>query len=192
MRSIRFMLGAPAIVALAGLLAVVLAISAEAVLAFGRPPQPLALGTVQWLDEAGATVDSVDRVAKLGSGRTVLRAGGVFYVVHARILAPFGLRPTWHDSDVEVRTFSGSGGTMHDERFTVDEKAQAVLDRQTGRPGPTHLVRGAEQREDLVFDLPVDVEQPGLLFLPANDPMGLVYIVTGRFWGPHRFNLRYD
>jgi hypothetical protein len=177
---------------LAGGFAVVLAVSAEALLAFGRPPQPLPFGTVQWLDEVGATVDSVDRVPRIGSGRNAIRAKGEFYIVHARILAPFGLRPTWDDNDVEVWTFSGSGGTMRDRRFTIDERAQATLDRVTHRPGPRHLVRGAEQREDLVFDLPADVEQPGLLFLPANAPIGLAYIVFGRFWGPHRFNLRYD
>ena len=170
----------------------VLAAAGNAFLAFWRPPQPLPLGTVQWLGEVGATVDRVDRVAQIGSGATARRAAGQFYIVHARLIAPFGLRPTWHDSDVEVRTFSGSGGTMRDVTFKVDEKAQAVLDRQTGRPGPEHLVRGARQREDLVFDLPANVEQPGLVFLPANDPAALLDMLFGQFWQPHRFNLRYD
>ena len=157
-------------------------------LTFGRPPQPLTLGTIQWLGEVGATVDSVERSDRIGAER----AKGVFYIVHARIIAPFGLRPTWHDSDVEVRTFSGSGGTMHGLRFAVAAKAQALLDKRTGRPGPIHLVRGATQHEDLVFDLPMEVEQPGLLFLPANDPMGLVEWIFGVPWQPHRFNLRFD
>lgn len=160
--------------------------------AFWRPPQPLPLGTIQWLGEAGGTVDSIDRVSHIGSGPNARRAHGEFYIVHARILAPFGMRPTWHDDDVEVRTFSGTGGTMRNLVFNVDERAQAILDQQTGRPGPQHLVRGAAQREDLVFDLPRDVEQPALLFLPANDPMGLLDLLFGRFWQPHRFNLRYD
>jgi hypothetical protein len=81
---------------------------------------------------------------------------------------------------------------MHDLHFAVDEAAQSVLDRETHRPGPVHFVRGAEQHEDLVFDLPRDVEQPGILFAPVNDPMGLLDIIFGRFWQPHRFNLRYD
>lgn len=180
-------------VALAALAAaVLLVVAAEAALVFGRPPQPLALGTIQWLGEVGATVDRVDRIAQLGSGPHAPRAKGVFYIVHARVVAPFGLRPTWHDSDVEVRTFAHSGATMPEQRFSVDEFAQALLDRQTGRPGPQHLVRGAEQHEDLVFDLPRDVEQPALLFLPANDPMGMMDVIFLRFWQPHRFNLRYD
>ena len=159
---------------------------------FWRPAQPLPLGTIQWMYEVGTTVDRVERVSRLGSGKQVLRPRGEFYIVHARIIAPFGLRPEWHDSDVEVRTFAGSGGTMHDVVFEVDEPAQAMLDRQTGRPGPVHLVRGAEQHEDLVFDLPRNVEQPGLVFLPANDPAGMLDLVFGEFWQPHRFNLRYD
>jgi hypothetical protein len=106
-----------AVIALAAVAA--LAVAADAVLAFGRPPQPLPLGEVQWFDER-------------------------------------------------------------------------VLDRLTGRPGPHHLVRGAMQHEDLVFDLPRDVEQPAIVFLPANDPMGMLELAAGVFWQPHRFNIRYD
>jgi len=182
-----------ALVIAAVVVLVALVASFDVLQALGRPPQPLSLGTVQWFYEVGATVDRVERVSQIGAGRSKQRAKGEFYIVHARILAPFGLRPFWHDSDVEVRTFAGRGGTMpYGRRFTVDEQAQAVLDRQTHRPGPDHLVRGAEQHEDLVFDLPRNIEQPGLLFLPANDPFGLVSIVVGHFWAPHRFNLRYD
>jgi hypothetical protein len=108
----------------------------------------------------------------------VIVAAGIgllpIYAVHARIVAPFGLRPTPEQS------------------FSVDERAQAFLDRKTGRPGPVHLVRGAQQHEDLIFDLPRNVEQPALVFLPANDPFGLVNLLFGEFWQPHRFNLRYD
>jgi len=160
---------------------------------FGVPPQPLALGTVQWFDEVGVTVDRIERVSHIGAGTNVRNARGEFYIVHARILAPFGFRPDWHDGDVEVRTFAGSGGTMHDLRFTVDKAAQAVLDRKTGRPGPDHIVLGAQQREDLIFDLPRNVEQPAILFLPANAPAGLLLsLAVPHFWQPHRFNLRYD
>ena len=170
----------------------ILALTGLVVLTFGRPPQPLPWGTIQWLGEAGTTVDGVERVDRIGNGASAVRARGQFYVVHARIVAPYGMRPEWRDEYVLVKTFSGSGGTMRDLQFTVDEPAQAVLDRMNGRPGPVHLVRGASQREDLVFDLPRDVEQPGLVFLPANDPAGILDWLFGRFWQPHRFNLRYD
>ena len=162
------------------------------VLALARPPQPLRLGTIQWLDEVGATVDSIDRAARITDGKHTAFARGEYYIVHARIIAPFGVRPHWSDTDVEVRTFSGTGGSMRDRRFTVDEAAQRVLDAKTGRPGPNHVVLGAEQHEDLVFDLPRNVEQPGLLFLPANDPVQLLEILFLQVWQPHRFNLRYD
>jgi hypothetical protein len=121
-----------------------------------------------------------------------VRARGEFYVVHARIVAPLGLRPDWRDDYGEVRTFAGRGGTMRGLRFSVNGPAQALLDKRTGRPGPVHLVRGAVQHEDLVFDLPRDVEQPGVVFLPSNDPIQLAGMLFGRFWQPHRFNLRYD
>ena len=170
----------------------VLFVLAVIVLTFGRPPQPLRLGTIQWSGEAGVTVDSVQRVPRIAYGGRVAVAKGQFYIVHARILAPFGLRPHWSDSYVQVQTFSGSGGNMRDLQFSVDEPAQAILDAKTGRPGPTHVVLGAEQHEDLVFDLPRDVEQPGIVFLPANDPWNLLDLVFGEIWQPHRFNLRYD
>lgn len=162
------------------------------VLAFGRPPQPLKLGVVQWLGEAGVTVDGIDRVREIDAKGRVVRARGEFYIIHARILAPFGLRPHWSDREVEVRTFSGLGGTMRNERFAVEEAAQKLLDARTGRPGPEHMVRGAAQHEDLVFDLPRNVEQPGIVFLEANNPTGLMGLIFGRLWQPHRFNLRYD
>lgn len=188
----RWMFRLGAIFAAAAMLSVALAVALDAVLAFGRPPQPLPWGTVQWLGEAGATVDGVQRTRTIGRGADEVRAAGEFYIVHARILAPFGMRPTWHDGDVEVDTFAYSGATRPPARYTVDERAQAVLDRMTGRPGPVHEVRGAEQHEDLVFDLPRGVEQPALVFLPANDPSGMLDILFGDFWQPHRFNLRYD
>jgi len=162
-------------------------------LAFARPPQPLRLGTIQWLGEAGVTVDSVDRAVTLRSGKRSAKAAGVFYVVHARIVAPFGLRPHWSDRDVEVRTFAHSGRTgPAGVSYLVDENAQSVEDSLTGRPGPEHEVMGASQREDLVFDLPRNVEQPGIVFKAANDPMGLLDVLVWHAWQPHRFNLRYD
>jgi hypothetical protein len=178
-----------AVVASAGALGLL----SETALAISRPPQPVPFGTIQWHGEAGVTVDGVTRTVTIGRGPRALRASGEFYIVRARILAPFGLRPHWSDRYVEVDTFAGSGATMPARRFSVDERAQAVLDREDGRPGSEHEVRGAEQRELLVFDLPKNVEQPGLVFLPANDLLNIpFYALHARFWQPHRFNLRFD
>ncbi len=47
------------------------ATAAEVGLYFWRPPQPLPLGTIQWLGEVGVTVGSVDRVEHLGTGRII-------------------------------------------------------------------------------------------------------------------------
>ncbi len=185
MRVVRWVAGV-ALVLGAGLLCSAL------LLTFGRPPQPLPFGTVQWLGEAGVTVDGVERVSAIGRGPASIRAKGQFYIVHARIVAPYGLRPTWRDSGVEVRTFAYHGATQPPGTYRIDERAQRVLDAMDGRPGPVHEVRGASQREDLVFDLPVNVEQPGVVFLAANDPARILEWLFGRFWQPHRFNLRYD
>ncbi len=65
------------------------AIVAEVGLYFGRPPQPLLLRTTQWLGGVGVTIDSVDRVEHLGTGASRLRPNGDFYIVHARVVAPF-------------------------------------------------------------------------------------------------------
>lgn len=156
-----------------------------------RPPQPLALGEVQWAYETGFTVEGVDRLAALTRPGRALRARGQFYVVRVRVLAPFGERYHWDDRRVEVRTFSGSGGTMSERRFSVDPQAQALLDSTTGRRAQ-HTVVGAEEHDRLVFDLPRDVEQPGLVFLDANDPWSLLDLLFGHVWQPARFNLRYD
>lgn len=156
-----------------------------------RPPQPRPLGDLQWAYETGFTVQRIDRMEALSvRGRTV-RPRGQFYVVTVRVLAPFGERYHWDDHRVEVRTFSGSGGTMSERRFAVDPGAQALLDSSTGRRAQ-HTVIGAEEHDRLVFDLPRDVEQPGLVFLDANDPWSLLDLLFGRFWQPARFNLRYD
>jgi hypothetical protein len=169
-------------------------LAAALLLTFGRPPQPLPFGTVAWMGEAGVTVDGVDRRPSISFRNRRIVAAGEFYIVHARVLAPFGLRPVWHDADATVKTFAGSGGTpaMRHLTFGIDERAQALLDTRTGRPGPNHLIRGAEEHEDVVFDLPRDVEQPGFVVAPANDPAGVLNWLFGRFWQPHRFNLRYD
>jgi hypothetical protein len=162
--------------------------------AYSRPPQPLPLGTVQWDYETGFTVASVDRVGAIRYDGRTYRAHGEFYLVRARVFCPYGERFHWSDRDVAVETFSGSGGAQPDQaRFSVDEPVQAILDRQTHRPGPQHTILGATQREDLVFDLPKDVEQPALVFLAANDPLDVIDgLREGSIWQPHRFNIRYD
>lgn len=161
---------------------------------YATPPQPLALGTVQWDYETGFTVDAVDRLNAIRDGNRTYRARGEFYLVHARVLCPFGERFHWSDGDVVVETFSGSGGTHRaQQRFSVDEAIQAIVDRHTHRPGSRHTILGASQREDLIFDLPKNVEQPAIVFLAANDSLDVLDdLRVGRLWHPHRFNIRYD
>lgn len=169
-----------------------LGLAMEAFLANERPPQPLAFGDWQWTGEVGMTVGGVTRTSRLSYQGQTIAARGEFYVVHALVCAPFGLRPHWDDADAIVRTFSGTGGTMRGLEWAVDEPAQHLLDRMTGRPGPQHEVRGALEHEDLVFDLPRDVEQPGFIFRVANQPARVLDWIFLSWWQPRRFNLRYD
>jgi hypothetical protein len=179
-----------------GLMVVLLAVTGGAALygldIYWRPPQPLDLGELQRVYETEFTVLRVDRAKTVAFGSQVRKAHGTFYIVEAAVYCPFGVRYHWSDARVEVRTFAGSGGTMRGRHFGVDEAAQRLLDAGDGRPGPNHLVRGASQHERLVFDLPDNVEQPGLVFLDANDPWNALDLPSGRIWEPHRFNLRYD
>jgi hypothetical protein len=157
-----------------------------------RPPQALPFGTVIWWYETGFTVTGVERAKEIAFGGHRRHARGTYYIVDAKVIAPFGERYHWDDAKARVETFSGDGGTMRGLRFAVDEEAQALLDRSDGRPGPQHMVRGASQTERLVFDLPDDVEQPGLVFEDTLDPWNALDVIFGSIWEPHRFNLRYD
>lgn len=163
-------------------------VAGAALLAFYRPPQPLALGAKQYQYETTYTVTAVERRKRLGR----LQARGEYYIVDVLIGAPFGYRPTWDDANAEVHTFAGTGRTQPPGRFTVDRTAQAYMDQLTGRPRSPHEIKGASMHERLVFDLPLDVEQPGLVFLDANDPVNFLNILFGQIWEPHRYNLRYD
>jgi hypothetical protein len=191
----RLVLLAIAILVSLGLVALCTFAEADLFVASTRPAQPLPFGTVVWAYETGFTVDGVHRSGTLHLDGRVVRAHGEFYVVDARVLCPFGERFHWHDRDAIVATFAGSGASTQSDvgPFAVDEPVQALLDRVTHRPGPRHVVLGASQREELVFDLPRDVEQPALVFAPANDPWNVVDGArTLLRWQPHRFNLRYD
>jgi hypothetical protein len=182
-----------AVIGAACLFGVAILILTMLAFAFARPPQPLPFGTVQWDYETGFTVDGVRRLELVRDGTRIYRARGEFYLVRARVVCPFGERFHWDDRDVAVETFSGSGGTQPTARFSIDEAIQAIVDRQTHRPGPQHTVLGATQSEYLVFDLPKNVEQPALVFFAANDPFDIVdNLREARIWQPHRFNIRYD
>ena len=148
--------------------------------AFFRPPQPLSLGTVQWNYETGFSVESVRRTRQAFVGGVLRRAHGEFYVVNVAVLCPFGERYRFDGRTIRVELFGGSGGSWRRGWW-------APLN-----PGPPHEVLGASEHHALVFDLPRDAEQPGLVFSDANDPWHILDLLLGSTWQPHRFNLRYD
>ena len=158
--------------------------------ATSRPPQPIPLGSTIWDYEHGFSVSAVHRTQTIRANGQILRARGEFYIVEARVVCPFGERYVWHDRNAYVEEMARP---RYGNRYAIDGPAQRLLDRQDGRPGPDHMVLGASQRERIVFDLPKDALQPGLMFA---DTMGFGPIADSvlalGIYSPHRFNLRYD
>lgn len=151
---------------------------------FWFSPEPLEFGTIQraYEFETGFTVDRVRRVREIRTNGGTMRAHGEFYIVDARVLCPFGDRYVWNDARVHVETFSGLNGHMRGEH-----RRYAVVE-----PAPPQLVLGKSLRRTLVFDLPVDVEQPAVVFDDANAPSNLPALFFGKPWQPARFNIRED
>jgi hypothetical protein len=152
-----------------------------------RPPMPLKLGRLVWDYECGFTVDRVERKDVVQRGLRIAHARGTFYVVHARVVCPFGERYRWDSS----RAYVVSEATpWPPTRYAPDPSAQAIVD---ARAGTSHTVLGARELATLAFDLPIDIPQPALIF---TDTIGfnafLDNVRVGRLYMPHRFNLRYD
>jgi len=152
-----------------------------------RPPMPLKFGRVAWDYECGFTVDRVERKGVVERGLRVVHARGALYLVHARVLCPFGERYRWDPSRAYVVSEASPWPAT---RYTVDSSAQAIVD---ARAATAHSVPGASESETLAFDLPVDIPQPALIF---TDTIGFATFFdnarVGRIYMPHRFNLRQD
>src|SRR5690348_6766426 len=100
---------------------------------FGRPPQPVPLGTVIWDYETGFTVARVDR--------RETRQGTTEYDVTARVFCPFGERYSWTPKSAHV----------------IDNDGRAYY---AVMATPAHKILGASDTEHLVFNLPQNIEQP--------------------------------
>jgi len=135
-----------------------------AVSVFGRPPMPVRLGTVLWGYETGFTVTKVVR--------RPASDGMVAYDVTARVYCPFGERYRWTPRSAHV--FDNSGRIY----FAIAGTA-------------AHKILGASDTEHLVFLLPLDVEQPALVFDDALSPWSVIAALP-ELYEPHRFNLRYE
>ena len=143
-----------------------LVVSAYLMSVYGRPPMPVAFGTVLWDYETGFTVTGVARTP-LPSGRTA-------YGVTVRVLCPFGERYTWTPRSAHV--IDNSGHSYYAASATA-----------------AHKILGASDTEHLTFDLPNGIEQPALVFDDATSFASIFdELRLGRIYEPHRFNLRYD
>jgi len=152
-----------------------------------RPPMPLKLGKLVWDYECGFTVDRVERKAAVRRGLRTAHGRGTLYVVHVRVVCPFGERYRWDPSRAYVVS---EAAPWPSTRYAVDSGAQAIVDERAGTP---HTVLGARDSEMLAFDLPTDIPQPALIF---TDTLGFRTFLdnarVGRLYLPLRFNLRYD
>jgi hypothetical protein len=150
---------------------------------FGRPPMPVAFGTTLWGYECGFTVLDVGRTRQLGAQR----AHGTFYVVTTRVVCPFGERYHWDPARILVTT----NGCR--TKYPMAQAAARELGPEGSRAIRAHRVLGAAETEQLVYDLPDDVEQPSLLFADTMGLRAFAYrLLHGQLFMPHRFNIRYD
>lgn len=150
---------------------------------FGRPPMPVAFGTVLWGYECGFTVLDVQRAEQLGKAH----ARGTYYVVTTRVICPFGERYHWDPARVIVTT----NGCR--TKYFLDAAAARALGPRGARATGPHRILGAEETQRLVFDLPQNVEQPSLLFADTFGFEAFAFrMLHGQLFTPHRFNIRYD
>jgi len=152
-----------------------------------RPPMPLKFGRLVWDYECGFTVDRVERKDVVQRGLRVGHARGTFYVVHARVVCPFGERYRWDASRAYVVS---EAAPRQATIYASDPAGQAIVD---DRAATAHVILGASELETLVFDLPKDIAQPALLFADTLGPGAFFDNArVGRLYVPRRFNLRYD
>lgn len=175
---LQTLLRALAVAAVAGAAAIV-------GLALIEPIQPHALNDPACWDEYCFSVTSVQRYKTLGTGASRAVASGTFYVVRARMEAPWWGRYEWGNGAVFVLDDVGN-------TYEYSRTGQRALGGIASARALCHEVLGAAETETLVFDLPTGVVQPRLMI---RDITGLEGVMNGlRIGGYDKagFNLRYD
>lgn len=169
------------------------AVAAAALIVFGcavalvQPLQPFGIGDTYCWDEFCFAVTAVKREKTIGAGSNQAVANGTFYIVSADMGSPWWGRFYWGNDAVFVTDYAGTN-------YGYSLRGQLAYDRLTGSErSRCHLIRGASERETIVFDLPDDVVQPRLLIRDTLGLEGLIGGVRARLlYIKPAFNLRYD
>ena len=169
-------------------IAVVLSLSIAFVAAASliQPLEPHGLGERYCWDEFCFSVESVSRVKSLGYRHHRADARGEFYVVTARMEAPWWGRFPWSPDAVFVTDYNGTN-------YRYSNEGQAIVDLKNHKAPGCHEVPGAAEKETIVFDLPSGIEQPRLLIRDTLGFEGLLGAWRAKsFSARPGFNLRYD
>ncbi len=151
-----------------------------------QPLQPYGLRDRYCWDEFCFSVQAVQRTKTLRAGHLSATAQGTFYVVTAKMEAPWWGRFDWGPDAVYVTDYDGT-----DYRYSV--AGQRIADLQSKHATGCHQIPGATETETIVFDLPDAVVQPRLL---VRDTLGFEGLLGGWrdsfYYVKPGFNLRYD
>ncbi len=169
------------------------AVAAAVLIVFGsavalvQPLQPFGIGDTYCWDEFCFAVTAVKREKTIGAGSNQAVANGTFYIVSADMGSPWWGRFYWGNDAVFVTDYAGTN-------YGYSTRGQRAYDRLTGgESSRCHLIRGASERETIVFDLPDDVVQPRLLIRDTLGLEGLIGGIRARLlYVKPAFNLRYD
>lgn len=157
-----------------------------ATLSIVSPLQPYGINEPYCWDEFCFRTTAVKRVKTIGEGAQRVTASGTFYIVEAKMEAPWWGRFWWSPDAVYAVT-------RDDQRYEHSAQGQRAIDALTGRSSACHEILGAAETETIVFDLPDDAVQPRLL---VRDTLGFEGFIGGMRIGHGgvnpAFNLRYD
>lgn len=157
-----------------------------AAFAIAEPLKPYDINQPYCWDEFCFRTTAVKRVKTIGEGAQQVTAHGIFYVVDAKMEAPWWGRFWWGPDAVYVLTRDGG-------HYAPSALGQHAMDAITGRSSACHEILGAAETETIVFDLPESAVQPRLL---VRDTLGFEGFVGAMRIGRGRinpaFNLRYD
>ncbi|HEY6357992.1 MAG TPA: hypothetical protein VIX35_07085, partial [Vicinamibacterales bacterium] len=155
-------------------------------LAIASPLQPYGINQPYCWDEFCFRTTAVKRAKTIGKGVQQVAAHGTFYIVEAKMEAPWWGRFWWSPDAVYVLT-------RDDRRYEHSAQGQRVIDELAGRSSACHEILGAAETETIVFDLPDDAIQPRLL---VRDTLGFEgFMGAMRIGHAHvnpAFNLRFD
>ncbi len=144
--------------------------SGGALVAVATPQRVLGMDEARCFDEMCFQVMGVDRVATLGEGASARRAQGVVYVVEVES-SNRGMGRGQREAGAMAWLRDAQG-----RRYRVEQAEGAAMD--------SVLQAGEKVRTRLVFDVPAEVERPGVVFGHSYllNPAKVIVGDEGHFW----------